>query len=126
LRDQIFAAFVSDRSVLALGVTVLTAQLVAMVANGFTGLITSLFQATGRALAATVMSVTQGILFIPIVLLGNLWFGLGGIIWSLTITEVLVLVAGVSMWIASSGAIERGLAEGSPERAEEVLEQVEG
>jgi multidrug efflux pump len=125
-RDQVFSAFVSDRSVLAVGATILTAQLVAMVANGFTGLITSLFQATGRALAATVMSVTQGILFIPIVLLGNLWFGLGGIIWSLTITEVLVLVAGVSMWIASRSAIERGLAEGSPERAEEALEHVEG
>jgi multidrug efflux pump len=125
-RDQVFSAFVSDRSVLAVGVTILTAQLVAMIANGFTGLITSLFQATGRALAATVMSVTQGILFIPIVLLGNLWFGLGGIIWSLTVTEVLVLVAGASMWIASRRAIERGLAEGSPKRAEEALEHVEG
>lgn len=124
-RDQVFSAFVSDRAVLAVGVTILTAQLVAMIANGFTGLITSLFQATGRALAATVMSVTQGILFIPIVLLGNLWFGLGGIIWSLTVTEVLVLVAGLIMWVVSRRAIERGLAEGSQERADEALEQVE-
>ena len=124
-REQVFAAFVTDPSVLAVGVTILTAQLVAMIANGFTGLITSLFQATGRALAATVMSVTQGVLFIPIVLLGNLWFGLGGIIWALTVTEVAVLLAGLVMWVASRGAIDRGLAEGSPERAEEVLEQVE-
>ena len=124
-RDQVFSAFVSDQGVLAVGVTILTAQLVAMVANGFTGLITSLFQATGRALAATVMSVTQGILFIPIVLLGNLWFGLGGIIWSLTVTEVLVLVAGLVMWIVSRRAIERGLAEGSEERADQALEYVE-
>jgi multidrug efflux pump len=101
LRDQVFSAFISDRTLLAVGVTIVTAQLVAMIANGFTGLITSLFQATGRALAATVMSVTQGILFIPIVLLGNLWFGLGGIIWSLTVTEVLVLVAGLVMVVAS-------------------------
>ena len=79
--------FSADRSVLAIGGTILTAQLVAMVANGFTGLLTSLFQATGRALAATVMSVTQGVLFIPVVLLGNLWFGLTGIIWALTVTE---------------------------------------
>jgi Na+-driven multidrug efflux pump len=124
-RDQVFSAFVSDRAVLAVGVTILTAQLVAMVANGFTGLITSLFQATGRALAATVMSVTQGILFVPIVLLGNLWFGLGGVIWSLTVTEVLVLVAGLVMWLVSRRAIERGLADGSEERADEALEQVE-
>ena len=50
-REQVFSAFVADPSVLAIGVTILTAQLVAMVANGFAGLITSLFQATGRALA---------------------------------------------------------------------------
>jgi multidrug efflux pump len=123
LRDQVFSAFVADRSVLAIGATILTAQLVAMIANGFAGLITSLFQATGRAVAATVMSVTQGVLFIPIVLLGNLWFGLAGIIWALTVTEGAVLVAGLVMWLASRRAINRGLAEGSPERADEVLEQ---
>ncbi|MGX6603521.1 MATE family efflux transporter [Micromonosporaceae bacterium Da 78-11] len=124
-RDQVVSTFTADRSVLAIGVTILTAQLTAMIANGFTGLITSLFQATGRALAATVMSVTQGVLFIPIVIFGNLWFGLSGIIWALTVTEGIVLVVGLVMWLVSRGAIDRGLAEGSPERAEEVLEQAE-
>ena len=122
-RDQLFFTFVADPSVLEIGVIILTAQLVAMIANGFTGLITSLFQATGRALPATVMSVTQGVLFIPVVLLGNLWFGLAGIIWALTVTEGAVLVVGAVMWIASRGAINRGLAEGNIERAEAVLEQ---
>ena len=93
-REQVVSAFVADRSVLAIGVTILTAQLVAMVANGFAGLLTSLFQATGRAVPATVMSVTQGVLFIPVVLLGNLWFGLAGIIWALTVTEGVVLLVG--------------------------------
>ena len=124
-RDQVFSAFVADPSVLAIGVTILTAQLVAMIANGFTGLITSLFQAAGRALAATVMSVTQGVLFIPIVVIGNLWFGLAGIIWALTVTEGAVLVVGIVMLAVSRHAIDRGLAEGSPERAEEALEHVE-
>ena len=124
-REQVFTAFVADRSVLAIGVAILTAQLVAMIVNGFTGLLTSLFQATGRALPATVMSVTQGVLFIPIVILGNLWFGLGGIIWALTVTEITVFAVGVVLWLASRRAIERGLAEGSPERADQVLEQAE-
>jgi len=119
-RDQVFSAFVADPSVLAIGVTILTAQLVAMIANGFAGLLTSLFQATGRATAAITMSMAQGILFIPIVLLGNLWFGLAGIIWALTVTEGIVLVVGAVMWLASRAAIDRGLAGGSPERAEEL------
>jgi multidrug efflux pump len=121
-REQVLSAFTADRSVLAIGVTILTAQLVAMIVNGFTGLITSLFQATGRSVPAIVMSVSQGVLFIPIVLVGNLWFGLAGIIWSLTVTEAIVLVVGLGMWAASRRAIDRGLVEGSPERAEAVLE----
>ncbi len=122
-REQVISLFSSDDSVLAIGGTILTAQLVAMVANGFAGLLTSLFQATGRALAATVMSVTQGVLFIPVVLVGNLWFGLSGIIWALTVTEGAALVVGVVMWLVSRRAIDHGLAEGSPGRADEVLEQ---
>ncbi|WP_433305951.1 MATE family efflux transporter [Actinoplanes sp. CA-030573] len=122
-REQVLTAFSADHSVLSIGVTVLVAQLVATVVNGFTGLITSLFQATGRALPAIVMSMSQGILFIPIVLLGNLWFGLSGIIWALTVTEIIVFLAGALLWLASRRAIDRGLAEGSPERAEQALSE---
>jgi multidrug efflux pump len=107
---------------LVMGATILTAQLVAMIANGFAGLLTSLFQATGRALPAMVMSVSQGVLFIPIVLLGKLWFGLAGIIWALTVTEAAVLVVGIMILLVSRPAIERGLADGNPERAEQALE----
>jgi multidrug efflux pump len=123
LRDQVFAGFSDDDSVLAIGVVVLTAQLVAMVVNGFAGLITSMFQATGRAVPAIVMSVSQGVIFVPVVLLGNLWFGLSGIIWALTATEVAVFAIGAGMWLALRRSIERGLDEGSAERAEAALEQ---
>ncbi|MFF2270240.1 MATE family efflux transporter [Cellulosimicrobium cellulans] len=108
-RDQVFAAFVADPAVLAIGATILTAQLVAMVANGFAGLVTSLFQATGRAVPAIVMSVSQGVLFVPVVLLGNHWFGLSGIVWSLTVTEVVVCLLGAGLLVASRRAIARGL-----------------
>ena len=47
------------------------------------------------------MSVAQGVLFIPIVILGNLWFGLTGIIWALTVTEGIVFAVGLVMWLAS-------------------------
>jgi len=126
LRHQLIGLFASNPSVLAVGATILTAQLVAMVANGFAGLLTSLFQATGRALAATVVSVTQGVLFAPVVLLGNLWFGLPGVVWALTVTEVAVLLVGVVLWLTSRGAIREGLAGGSPQRAAAALEQAAG
>lgn len=120
-REPLFSAFSADPSTLAIGVTILTAQLVAMVMNGFTGLLTSLFQATGRATPAIVISSAQGVLFIPIVILGNLWFGLSGIVWSLTVSESAVLLVAVVMWLASRRAIDRGLAAGNAERAEQSL-----
>jgi multidrug efflux pump len=125
-REQLFSLFSADPSVLAIGVVVLTAQLVSSIFNGFAGLITSLFQATGRSVPAIVMSVGQGVLFIPFVLLGNLWFGLTGIIWSLTVSEGIVFLVGILIWLASRRAIDRGLAEGSLQRAEEALESGEG
>ena len=124
-REQVFSAFSADHSVLAIGVTVLVAQLVAMIANGFAGLLTSMFQATGRSVPAIVMSVSQGVLFVPIVILGNRWFGLAGIIWALTVTEGIVFGVGLVLWLVFRNAIDRGLAEGSAERAEAVLEQAD-
>lgn len=120
-REQVFTVFSGDHSVLAVGLTILTAQLVATIVNGFTGLLTSLFQATGMVLPAMVLSMAQGVLFIPIVIAGNAWFGLGGIIWALTVTEVLVFAAALLLWLASRQRIARGIAEGSPERADATL-----
>ena len=125
-RDQVVTVFSTDRAVLAIAVTILTAQLAATFVNGFTGLIKSLLQATGRSAPTIALSMAQGILFIPIVYLGNLWFGLTGIIWSLTLSEGIVFLVALAMWVASRGAIDRGLAEGSPERADQALELVEG
>jgi multidrug efflux pump len=124
-REPIFSQFSTNPSVLAIGVVVLTAQLVSALFNGFAGLITALFQATGRSIPTIIMSVGQGVLFIPIVIFGNLWFGLPGIIWSLTVSEGIVFLIGIGMYLGSRRSIERGLAEGSPEKAEQVLEQAE-
>lgn len=117
-RTDVFAVFSSNQSVLAIGVVVLTAQLVGAMFNGFTGLLTSLFQATGRSVQSIVLSVGQGAAFIPIVLLGNAWFGLAGIIWSLTLSEGIVFLVGIGMWFASRATIKRGLSLATPAVAE--------
>ena len=109
LRDQVFGAFSQDASVISIGVLILTAQLVATVFNGFTGLVTTLFQATGRMTAAIVMSMAQGVLFVPVVLVANAWFGLTGLIWAMTVTEVVVFAVAVVLWLVSRRAIDRGL-----------------
>jgi MATE family, multidrug efflux pump len=97
-RDQVFGLFSSDADVLRDGVLILTAQLVATIFNGVTGLLIAVFQGTGKMRAATIMSVAQGVLFIPIVLLANLWFGLAGIIWAMTVTELLTLMVALVLY----------------------------
>lgn len=61
--------FTKDPEVLLLGVNCLKAQTYLLAAVGFVQLMTSLFQATGNAKAATILSVgRQGIFLIPLII----------------------------------------------------------
>ncbi|WP_327233383.1 MATE family efflux transporter [Streptomyces sp. NBC_01317] len=103
-REQVFSAFSADPSALAVGTKILAAQLLGMIATGFANLFTSLFQAAGRAVAATVTSAARGIAFVPIAILSNQWWGLDGLISALPASEGLVLLVGVALWLASRHA----------------------
>ncbi|MBO1739591.1 MATE family efflux transporter [Leifsonia sp. TF02-11] len=119
-RDQVFALFSADPSVVADGTLILTAMLVSTLFNGFTGLIIAVFQATEQMRNATIMSVAQGVLFIPIVLLGNAVFGMAGVIWSMTVTEALCFAAGALLFARSRRALNAPSAEAA-QQAQEAL-----
>ncbi len=93
LRGHVLAIFSTDPTLQQIGATVLTAMLVSALFNGFTGIFIALFQATGQTLPAIVMSVMQGVLFVPIVFAANAYIGEVGVIWSMAVTEVLVFAA---------------------------------
>lgn len=99
---QVLGLFSTDPEVLEVGALILVAQLVSTIFNGFTGLIIAVFQGIGAGRATTIMSFAQGLLFIPVIVVANLLFGLTGIIWAMTATELLTFVAGLVLW-----AIER-------------------
>lgn len=107
-RDQVFGLFSVDPAVLTDGTLVLTAMLASTIFNGFTGLFIAVFQATEQMRNATIMSVAQGILFIPMLLGLNALFGLTGIIWSMTATELLTFALGATLFLLSRGALDRG------------------
>ena len=117
-RDQVFALFSADPSVIADGTLILTAMLVSTLFNGFTGLIIAVFQATEQMRNATIMSVAQGVLFIPIVLVANALFGMGGVIWSMTVTEAICFAVAAALFAGS----RRALAAPSPEAAAQAEE----
>ncbi len=104
-RDQVFALFSADPSVISDGTLILTAMLISTLFNGFTGLVIAVFQATEQIRNATIMAVSQGILFIPVVLVGNAVFGLNGVIWAMTATELLTFALGAALFLGSRKAL---------------------
>lgn len=91
-REQIFHIFSHDPSVVTIGAVVLLAQLVSTIFNGFTGLFMTYFQSTNKPVRTTIMSFVQGGLYIPVIIVANIFWGLYGIIWAITITEVLTFL----------------------------------
>jgi multidrug efflux pump len=97
-RGEIFGWFSSSQQVVVFGSYILTAMLVSSLFNGFTGLLIAYFQTTNKPLQTTIMSLAQGGLFIPVILVTYALFGLSGIVWSMTITEVLTCLIGIGLF----------------------------
>ncbi|MBC2366607.1 MATE family efflux transporter [Listeria booriae] len=99
-RTPIIHLFSSDPSVLTVGTYILVAMLISALFNGFTGLFIGVFQAAGQGTATMVMSITQGVLYIPMILILHVAFGLHGVIWSMTVTEIITAVMGLLFFLA--------------------------
>lgn len=99
LREQIISVFSIDPEVIAIGQTILIAQLCSTLFAGLSAFFTSIFQAFGTGVQSTIMSVVRGIVFVPILILGNLLFAVNGVIWSNTISEGFACIVGLIMWL---------------------------
>ena len=80
------------------GVIILTALLFSTLFAGISGLLTSMFQAFGKSIQSTIMSVSRGIALIPIIIIGNNLFQLNGVIWSMTASELCACFIGLLLW----------------------------
>lgn len=97
-RKDVFSLFTNSKSLIEVGIYILSVMLISTLFNGFTGLITSYFQATGKAKQAFIMSIAQGILFIPTIAIASYLFGLHGIIFSMTIAEFITFLIGMLLY----------------------------
>ncbi|WP_042349754.1 MATE family efflux transporter [Bacillus massiliigorillae] len=98
-REPVMQLFSNDAEVLTIGGYVLIAMLISALFNGFTGLFTGVFQASGEGVPTIIMAITQGVLFIPVIIVLHHFFGLYGIIWSMTITEVIACAIGFVLFL---------------------------
>lgn len=99
-REDIFHLFTTSGSLIQIGVYILGVMLISTTFNGFTGLITSYFQATGKAKPAFAMAVTRGIAIIPTIILANSFLGLDGVIFSMPIAEFITFLLGLVLYFS--------------------------
>ncbi|HWQ42222.1 MAG TPA: MATE family efflux transporter [Desulfosporosinus sp.] len=99
LRAQVIGVFSIDAEVIAIGQTILVAQLCSTIFAGLSALFTSIFQAFGKGVQSTVMSLVRGIAFIPILILGNMLFAVNGVIWANTISEAFTCIVGLILFL---------------------------
>lgn len=99
LRLQIIGLFSIDPEVIAIGQITLIAQLSSTVFAALCEFFTGIFQAQGDGAQSTVMASVRGVLFIPILIVGNLLFAVNGVIWAMTATEGLSCLIGIILWL---------------------------
>lgn len=98
-RTQVFEFFSKDPQVIQVGVTTLAALLISSLFVSFSGLFIGIFQGVGREKEASIMSMAEGVLLIPTMIAGNIFLGLYGVIWSITIAQSITSLIGLGMWI---------------------------
>ncbi|MDB0440862.1 MATE family efflux transporter [Clostridioides difficile] len=108
-RTQVIQTFSNDTSVIQVGTYVLVAMLVSALFNGFTSLFMTIYQASGKGIETGIMSISQGGLYIPIVILLNYFYGLDGLIWSMTVTEIITFLIGIVLYIPYSIKLKKSL-----------------
>lgn len=113
-QDSVLRIFSSDVNVLSVGGAILLALLVSSLFNGFAGLFSGIFKAAGEFIPANTMAICQGILIIPVIWAMHEWWGLTGIIWSSTITEVIACLVGGIFFIRHYRRLKPGAEANSP------------
>ena len=98
-RNQVMHAFSSDTSVLQIGSYILVAMLISTIFNGLTALFMTIYQASGEGIATGIMAISQGCLYIPVLITLHYFYGLHGLIWSMTITEITTCLIGIVLFI---------------------------
>lgn len=98
-RNDVMHFFSNSQAVITIGAYIIVVMLVSSIFNGFTGLLMTIFQAAGEGAPTMILSITQGVLYIPVLLILHYFFGLHGLIWSTTVTEVIAFIIAMVLFI---------------------------
>ena len=98
---QIVSAFIQDEAVISIGVSMLRALMLVAPVIGVMFILSFSFQAMGKAVQSLILTLSrQGIVFLPILLISNKFFGLSGLIYSQPIADLASLALAIAMFIS--------------------------
>ncbi len=101
--------FRDDEKVIEIGTTALRYQCIAFPLNGVIVFTNMMLQATGKGLWATIVaSARQGFFFIPAVVVMSFLFGLGGLLFSQTIADVLAFILALPVALYYMNQFKKG------------------
>ena len=92
--------FSHNEQVVFLGTPLFRVATVSFLTYSVAFLTTNLFQSTGKALPAFIMSLVQGVIFIPAAIFGGQIAGAAGFAWALPVADILTAVLGAVIYIA--------------------------
>ena len=97
---QLMRAFIPEAQTVALGATFMRRWILCAPGMCLVMLFNSVFQAMGKWLQSTVLSMLrQGILLIPLLLILNRFMGMYGLVWSQPLADTAALILGVVIYI---------------------------
>lgn len=99
---EIISFFRDDADVIALGSLVLRAHCAAFPLVGFVTLTNMYLQTTNQTLSAVTLAIARhGLFLIPMLILGNLFFGFGGIVASQPLSDICSFILAIPLYRAS-------------------------
>jgi multidrug efflux pump len=90
--------FINDADVVAVGSPLVRISAMTYFTYGVVFITTCLFQATGKAVPAFAMSLSQGIVFVPSALLANHLAGIIGFAWAFPVSNALTMLLGIVLY----------------------------
>ena len=97
--NDIIRAFIGDEAVIRHGIHMLRAVMLAGPFIGIMFVFTFSFQGMGKGIQALILSVSrQGLVFFPVMVIGNALFGLNGLVYAQPIADFACLILSVIMF----------------------------
>jgi Na+-driven multidrug efflux pump len=87
--------FIDNAEIIAIGTPFLRIAVISYLAYGTMYMTTTLFQATGRAVPASVVSLVQETVFIPMLLIGTALMGVNGFAWAIPAGDLTAMLIGL-------------------------------